>query len=377
MQLQPIEKLLHPTEASRFQLALLASGGFLFLLFLLLAAGGGAALGTGLVFFTIVPASIWITLQIARARLMGRSLRVTHATYPEIVAELEHVCRLLDYRRPIEVYVTEKGDPPLSTTSYLGTRIILMEGDFVAGLLAAPERAQLRFLIGREIGALKARHHRLNGALALLAAANALQFVKPLVTPWYRATAHSGDQIGLAVCGSLDAALLATGRLLVGRELARRLPVGGVLPQAVAVRHGTLTRRAAAEHARCPRGAVPRPRLPELAARAACARARLRTSGLLAAAAARRGVRSAAGATCSSAAAAFRLPASRGPARAGWTSLAERQRGFLERRALGVPGARELERGEDRPRGGRAVQRDEVDTRRAAGEQLGALQRRV
>src|SRR5215211_3858659 len=50
--------------------------------------------------------------------------------------------------------------------------------------------------------------------------------------------------------------------------------------------------------------------------------------------------------------------------------LAERQRGLLERRALGVPGAHELERGEDRPRGRRAVQRDEVDAGGAAGEQL-------
>ena len=42
--------------------------------------------------------------------------------------------------------------------------------------------------------------------------------------------------------------------------------------------------------------------------------------------------------------------------------------------ALLVPGPHELERGEDRPGRGRAVQRDEVNARRAASEELGVSQ---
>jgi hypothetical protein len=238
----PINELLHPHEQSRFGLALFAAGGFLFLLFVVVAASGAGALIGAIALLAVVVGSVWIGLQLARARLVGRSVRVTPETFPEVQGALDAVRLQLDYRRPIEVFVTEKGDPPISCTTYLSTRIILIQGDFVAGLLDAPKRPQLTFLLAREIGALKSRHSRLEGALLVLAAANALQFVKIFITPYYRATAYSGDQIGLACCGSLEAALQATGRLLVGKELAGGLPLGGFLPQAVAVRTGALTR---------------------------------------------------------------------------------------------------------------------------------------
>ena len=87
-------------------------------------------------------------------------------------------------------------------------------------------------MIARHIGALKARAWRLDPLLVILQAANALQFVKPFLLPYYRSIAYSGDQIGLVCSGSVEAALEATGRLLVGKELAdrlrrRRLPQAG------------------------------------------------------------------------------------------------------------------------------------------------------
>lgn len=46
-------------------------------------------------------------------------------------------------------------------TSYLGTRLIQIEGDLAAELLDQERHSELTYLIGRHIGQLKARHQRL------------------------------------------------------------------------------------------------------------------------------------------------------------------------------------------------------------------------
>jgi len=130
----------------------------------------------------------------------------------------------------------------LSMSSYLGTRIIVIEGSLVAELLQPERRSQLVFLLGRSIGALRAKHARLDIIVVLLDAINVLKYVTPFLLPWYRATAYSGDQIGMVCCADLEAALQATRRLLIGKELAAELNAGIVLPQARLVQRRLLPR---------------------------------------------------------------------------------------------------------------------------------------
>lgn len=100
------------------------------------------------------------------------------------------------------------------------------------------------FLIGRAVGALRAKHARLDLLVLFMQAANALKFVSPLVLPWYRATTYSGDQIGMVCCGDAAAALEATRRLLVGKECAREIGTAAILPQAWLVQRRVLPRLA-------------------------------------------------------------------------------------------------------------------------------------
>jgi len=240
--LQSIRSLLYPGERWRFRLAALVSVAFLGVLLYGMAQGGAAALAGGGGFLLIGVVSVWWGLQLMRARLLGGSVKVTAASFPELDALLEGVLAQLEFKGRVDVYVADKCEPSVRLTSYLGTRIILIEGDLVAELLEPSKQAQLRFLIARHIGALKARQFRLDPLLVMLGAANALQFVKPFLLPYYRSTAYSGDQIGLACCGSVEAALEATGRLLVGKELADQMPLGSILPQAVLVKERWLPR---------------------------------------------------------------------------------------------------------------------------------------
>lgn len=234
--------MLYAGERWRFWLAAVVSAGFLLLVVYLLGRSGAPTLIGGGIFLLLTVGSVWWALQLMRARLLGNSVKVTSASFPEVHALLEDVLARLEYNRRVDVYVADKSEPSVRLTSYLGTRIILIEGGLLAELLDSPKQAQLRFLIARHIGALKARQYRLDPLLVMLQAANALQFVKPFLLPYYRSTAYSGDQIGLACCASVEAALEATGRLLVGKELADRLALGGVLPQAALVKERLLPR---------------------------------------------------------------------------------------------------------------------------------------
>jgi hypothetical protein len=83
---------------------------------------------------------------------------------------------------------------------------------------------------------------RLEVVIRILQAAEVLKYVAPFIRPYYRATAYSGDQIGMMCCSDLAAALEATRRLLVGGDMASALTPGAVVPQALVVRQRVLPR---------------------------------------------------------------------------------------------------------------------------------------
>ena len=129
-------------------------------------------------------------------------------------------------------------------TSYLGTRLIEIEGGLVADLLADGRQAELTYLIGRHIGQLKARHQRLTPIFIAISAIDSVKFLQPFLAPYLRATAKSGDQIGAACCGDIGATAATMNRLLAGKELGPQLVINGVLDQAAVVRRRWLPRLA-------------------------------------------------------------------------------------------------------------------------------------
>lgn len=234
-----VRPLLHPTESSRFVLAMLGTAVAIAILLLITVAAHGAGILPRLaVFVALSGCSVYVTLQLLRARLLGRSVKVTADTLPELQAVIDDVKATLHYHRKVDVYVVAKHSEPIAMTSFLGTTVVLIEGGLVSELMPAARRPQLTFLIGRSIGALRAKHTRLDVLVTLLQAIDALKFVSPVLLPWSRATTYSGDQIGLMCCGDFNAALEATRRLLVGDKLAAEMAASDVLGQsALAQRH--------------------------------------------------------------------------------------------------------------------------------------------
>ena len=187
---------------------------------------------------------LWFFLQVYRSRLLGGAVRVSETTLPELQAVFNEVRTRLDYRKHVDVYVKDKVDGGSLMTSYLGTRLIEIEGGLVADLLADGHQAELTYLIGRHIGQLKARHQRLTPIFIAISAIDSVKFLQPFLAPYLRATAKSGDQIGAACCGDIGATAATMNRLLAGKELGPQLVINGVLDQAAAVRRRWLPRLA-------------------------------------------------------------------------------------------------------------------------------------
>ncbi len=237
--------LRHPSERSRLVLAVAAS--------VVLAGVAGVLIAkrlqTDQVIWTIVigpvaAAFAWLALQLHRANLLGNAVRVTPESLPELHAVLDEVRVALDYHRRVDVYVTDRVSGLMTLTSLFGTRIIMIEGDLAATLLEDGRRRELTFLVARFIGALKSQRDRIGPLRLLVTLARPIGVVNVFIWPYDRAVVYSGDQIGLAVCGELDAALNALDRLLVGGTLGPSVRDAGVFDQASQVRRRRLPRLA-------------------------------------------------------------------------------------------------------------------------------------
>lgn len=235
--------LLHRNERSRFVLALTASIVIIGAVIASVSAASGlvglTALTAVLVIFGL---TVWLSVTIFRAHLLGHAARVSVDNLPEVQGVLTEVRANLRYHRPVDVYVIDKPESPAMLVKFLQTRVILLDGSLVADTLPEEKRAELTFLIARFIGALKAKHLRMQPFVIVVGALEKLGFLNPFLYPYERAIVYSGDQIGLVCCGNIKAALNVVGGLMVGTDLAPKLGTRGLLRQAVSVRRKWLTR---------------------------------------------------------------------------------------------------------------------------------------
>ena len=148
----------------------------------------------------------------------------------------------LDYTKRTDVFVTERVDVPIQLQSLFGVRAMVVQGAFVADLIDEGRHSELMFLLATYLGVLNARYDRLNAVLAILATANMLRFINPLLNPWYRATVYSGDQLAFLCCRDLAVSLAVAFRSLVGKEMAPHIRSSGVVEQARDVRKSWILR---------------------------------------------------------------------------------------------------------------------------------------
>lgn len=211
---------LHPDEGSRAPLATagaLAVAALGVLLALLTA-------GTVLVALVVV----WLSQRVAEAHLMGNAVLVSEHSFPDLHNRILRTCAALGYDKPVRAFVVNDGEINAVLWRFFGRRYLALN----AGLVASTSPAEQDFVVGRFVGALRARHLRYHELAGAIDAFQRLWGLNLLVLPYLRATVLSGDRIGLQLCRDPDAALRALDKLIIGKDLAPRLDPGGIEHQA-------------------------------------------------------------------------------------------------------------------------------------------------
>ena len=232
--LQKLKKLSHPTEKSRFLIALFVATPLTLIGATLVYKSQGIAL----VVIVFIIAFAWFILQIIKASLKGSSVKVSKNNFPEVYQVLENVKFRLDYHKDVDVYITEGGSINSVLYKFFQTKFILVNSDVIDSMCSSENKAELVWLIGRFIGALKAKHLKLTVLALIVNSIQQLKVFNLLLLPYERATQYSGDQIGMALSNSLEDSISAFDKLMVGKDIAHQVQLKGLLEQSAQL-HGT------------------------------------------------------------------------------------------------------------------------------------------
>lgn len=225
---EELKQLLHPKEKSRLLLALLvalpATVGAVILIFL--------SMGIALLIVGFLWVAVWFALQLIKATLIGGAVRVSPDNFPEIFEILVEVKARLNYNENIDIYITEGGSVNAFLYKFFQTKFILLNSAVVDGMPPKQCRGQLVWVIGRFVGALKAKHLRLSLLSIIVNSIEKIKVLNLFILPYERATQYSGDQIGMALCNDLVISIEAFDKLLIGKDLAKDVRLKGLLMQA-------------------------------------------------------------------------------------------------------------------------------------------------
>ena len=213
----------HPLQRRRFALALF----FALILFPLI--GVGLVAGTIVLVVPLFALLIWMTGRMLYARFMGNCILVSELNYPRINTIGEDLKAVIGYNKPVNIFVYEQGN----FNAYLFKFFFYRRAVFLNSELleAGVSDDELRWLIGRFIGYLKAR--RQAGFWGwTIRAAQQLGFFNLFLLPYERALVYSGDRIALAVInGDISTAVAAMQKLMVGRQLGYSVNPSGMVDQ--------------------------------------------------------------------------------------------------------------------------------------------------
>lgn len=217
--------LRHPSESSRFVLTMfvLIPMGFL------VAAATIATFGTILLIAPVILFFMWFTLRLLVASWMNNMVEVTHASFPEALDAIRVAKSHFGYDRPIKAYVYQEGTYNASILPLLNTKFLLLPSELMR---VENGEGELRFLVGRFVGALASRHYRFGWLEFFINSVEKLIIFNILLYPYERATKLTGDRLGLAMTGGdLDTALTAMMKLVVGTDVADRVDVMSFVEQ--------------------------------------------------------------------------------------------------------------------------------------------------
>ena len=149
--------------------------------------------------FTVI-AMVYVT--IARGRLIGSSVMIHETQYPRVFAIVRRACAALEIAMPF-IFVREDNNVPAVAMGFGEPYALVLSSHWIESF----EDDELAFIVGRELGHIAAGHTRYLSLLSVNGKENPV--IALVFGTWLRICDYTCDQVGLLVCGSLDAATRA------------------------------------------------------------------------------------------------------------------------------------------------------------------------
>lgn len=224
---------------------------FAFVLIISVLVWGALAISMiGILYAAVFGFFLWLGNGLLTAYLRAESVRVGPDQLPELDATFRQVCQRLGVRYVPALYVVQSGGMLNAfATRFAGRDFVVVYSDFLEAL--GPDSAEMRFILGHELGHIQSRHIAKQIFLAP-------GLFCPLIGPAYRrAWETSCDRFGAYAAQDVEASVRTMLILGGGRENGRKLNAGAFAGQHETERgffvslheltstYPTLTRRAA------------------------------------------------------------------------------------------------------------------------------------
>jgi hypothetical protein len=214
----------HPRQAARFWLAIF----FSVLATLIAIALIVFSFGLVLLYVGLIVLAVWITLNIFYATFLANAVKVTDRNYPRLQSILDEMRTRVGLGKPVEMFVYQQGEFNAYFRRFFARRAIFLNSELLETGVTDDE---LRWLIGRFVGQVKARH-RLGVLTWMISLAERVLIFNVFIYPYVRATAYTGDRLALAcIDGDISTATSAMNKLLVGRGIGYTIDPAGLNEQ--------------------------------------------------------------------------------------------------------------------------------------------------
>jgi Zn-dependent protease with chaperone function len=221
------KEAIHPKENSRFTLVLIFCIPVAVIGLLLVIA----SLGFILIYVFLLLFIVWFSSSVLKAHLIGNSIKVSSTNFPEIHNTYIEVKTILSYTKDIPIYIVPGGTVNAFLHKFYKTNFIVLNSKLVEGMSTNSDINQMRWIIGRFIGALRAKHQRLDFLRIIIESIERIRFFNVFIFSYERKTQYTGDNIGLLVCESVEDAFIAFDKCIIGNTLAQRVQFEGIVEQ--------------------------------------------------------------------------------------------------------------------------------------------------
>lgn len=217
--------LRHPKENARFLITLFV----LLPLGCIIAVLTVSTLGAIVLLAPVILFFLWLSLRLWLASLMNNTILVTATSFPKAYKAIEDARSHFGYKSKIEAYVYQEGSYNMSLLPLLNVKVLLLNSELMR---SENNNDELRFLVGRFVGALASKHFRFSWLQVFLNSVEKLFIFNLLLYPYERTLKLSGDRLGLSLIdGDIHVATLSMIKLVVGTDIAKQVNVSAFLKQ--------------------------------------------------------------------------------------------------------------------------------------------------